>query len=92
MKLEVWTLPGCGRCEDAKVRIRAANLEIIEQDLSAIRHGDPRAADVLTQSTLQNGEAPVIRVVTDVPAAGRGAAFIEPSALPAWLEKNTPES
>ncbi len=80
MKIEVWTLPGCPRCETAKARIRAAGHEVVERDLEAMRNANTRDADVLMQITLQNGYAPVLRV-----AGGEHGAFIEPEFLDDWL-------
>jgi len=84
MKIEVWSLPGCERCERAKAAINAAGHEAVERDLEAVRKAEVRDVDVLTQATLQNGYAPVIR------AEGAGSAeFIEPEFLGDWLERLT---
>ncbi len=83
MKIEVWTLPGCPRCETAKARIRAAGHEVVERDLEAVKNVEVRDIDVLTQITLQNGYAPVLRVAGD-----ECGAFIEPEFLDDWLARH----
>lgn len=83
MKVEVWSLPGCSRCEAAKARIRDAGHEVVERDLESVKSAETRDVDVLTQITLQNGYAPVLR-----DADGERGAFIEPDYLDAWLENH----
>ena len=81
MKIQVWSLPGCERCEHAKEAIRAAGHEAVECDLEAVRKADVRDVDVLAQAALQNGYAPVIRAED-----ARADEFIDPEFLADWLE------
>jgi len=80
MKIEVWSLPGCERCEAAKAAIRSAGHEAVERNLQAV---DRRNAHVLTQAELQNGYAPVLRVDSDRPNE-----FIDPEFLVDWLKRH----
>lgn len=81
MRIEVWSLPGCSRCHAAKTLIASAGHDVVDGDLKAVQRGDVRDVDVLTQLTLQNGYAPVLRA-----ADGKPDAFIEPEFLGDWLE------
>ena len=83
MKIEIWSLPDCERCERALSAIRDSGHEAVVCDLKAVRSADIRDVDVLTQVSLQNGYAPVLRIVGE-----RTDDFIEPEHLLDWLERN----
>jgi len=80
MQIEVWSLRECPRCAVAHANIHAAGHEVIERDLNALREGEIREVDVLTQLVMQNGHAPVVRIVSKNPRD-----FIDPDELEDWL-------
>ena len=83
MKIEVWSLPGCSRCDAVKARLAGAGHEVVERDLTSVEIAETRDTAVLAQINLQNGYAPVLRI-----ADGARTAFIEPDFLDDWLERN----
>ena len=83
--VEVWSLPACPRCVEAKNRLRAARLEVVERDLEDVCTAKIREVDILTQMTLQS-MAPVIRVLRG--NAVRRGEFIDPADLEGWLAAN----
>jgi glutaredoxin len=83
MKIEVWSLPGCHRCEAAKAAIRAAGHEAVERDLQAAADAGHLNAGIYAQSQMQHGYAPVLRVPGE-----RFNEFIDPEFLADWLAKH----
>jgi len=83
MKIEVWSLPGCERCEAAKNAIRAAGHEAVERDLQAASDDGHLDPGILAQTRTQNNYGPVLRVPGE-----RYSEFVDPEFLVEWLQRH----
>ena len=82
LTVEVWSLPNCPRCVEAKNRLRAAGIEVAERNIEDVRSARVRDIDVLSQSAAQLS-APILRVIRS--GSDRRDEFIPPEELDAWL-------
>lgn len=82
LTIEVWSLPDCPKCEEAKAKLHVAGFNVIVRDLEAVQQAKERDVSVLTQVTMQGGAAPVLRIAGDNPDA-----FITPENLDGWLRQ-----
>ena len=62
LQVELWTLPGCGTCEQAKAYLVNNQLPFNERSLVALQRGEIKDADALAELALNDGAAPLIRV------------------------------
>ncbi len=62
MKVEIWQLEGCPRCEEAfkALLFRGANIGV--RDLAALKNGTEPDVDAMAQLAVQNYVAPLICV------------------------------
>ena len=62
MRVEVWTLPNCPRCEKAKAELASAGLAFEERSLDALRRGDIRDVEALAALAMADYQAPIVRM------------------------------
>ena len=61
MQVELWTLPGCPRCEEAKSALKTAGIEYVERDIEALQTGGIPDVDAMTNLVMCDGRAPMVR-------------------------------
>ncbi len=62
MRIEVWTLPNCPRCEKAKAGLTGAGLAFEERSLDALRRGNIRDVEALAALAMADYQAPLVRM------------------------------
>jgi hypothetical protein len=83
LDIEVWTIPDCCLCEQAKAYLVSNNLPFTERSLLELRRGEINDSDALVELALNDGDAPLIRV---------NGHFITLLVLPTLLQEGSDDN